>query len=154
MRLKKFFFDKQQDTDAAYPMNPFKPKSTWNPPKRNHHLDLKVISLNPCWIELGVCWILCCMLIVRRYWMDWVFARERNSVVLYLNSRIELLNISFWMKLFMRQRLRYKISYNVICLMYQCIFVVLTYFIHNRAWQRIGQSKCIFFKSLSHPVWS
>ena len=40
MRLKEFFFDKQQDTYAAYPINPFKPKSTWNPPKRNHHLEI------------------------------------------------------------------------------------------------------------------
>ena len=40
MRLKEFFFDKQQDTDGAYSTNPFKPKSSWNPPKRNHHLEI------------------------------------------------------------------------------------------------------------------
>ena len=36
MRLKEYFFGKQQQEDY----NPFKPKSSWNPPKRNQTLEL------------------------------------------------------------------------------------------------------------------
>jgi len=39
MRLKDFFFDKDDKADDTTAYNPFKPKSTWNPPKRNYKLE-------------------------------------------------------------------------------------------------------------------